>query len=173
MMKDLPYNVISLIGFPEIRIKENGLSFVQNSVIKAKTTALGTGFLALGDDSGLEVAALDGEPGIYTARYAGSGATDEQNIKKLLYRLRDVPAGFRQARFVCSLCLAFPDGSVVVEQGYLEGEIAFELRGAHGFGYDPIFYLPSYGKTLAEISEEQKNRISHRAAAFEKIKKYL
>jgi len=173
MMKDLPYRVISLLEFPQINIEESGKSFDENAVIKASITSRETGLIALGDDSGLEVKALNGEPGIYTARYAGPGATDQQNIDKLLKKMKDVPAGERHARFICSLSLAFPDGRVVVERGYLEGEIAFERRGFHGFGYDPIFYLPQYGMCLAELSEEEKNRISHRSAAFEKIKKYL
>lgn len=173
MIKGLPYRVVSLIEYPQIEIDENGTSFDENAMIKAQTASRKTGLIALGDDSGLEVKALNGEPGIYTARYAGSNATDQQNIDKLLEKMKDVPAGKRQARFVCSLCLAYPDGKVIVERGYLEGEIAFERRGFHGFGYDPIFYLPKYGMCLAEISDEEKNRISHRSAAFEKIKKYL
>jgi len=173
MMRGLPYRVISLINFQQIKIEESGRSFDENAVIKASITARETGFMALGDDSGLEVKALNGEPGIYTARYAGPEASDQQNIDKLLEKMKDVPAGERQARFVCSLSLAFPDGRVIVERGYLEGEIAFERRGFHGFGYDPVFYLPQYGMCLAELSEEEKNKISHRSAAFEKIKKYL
>lgn len=173
MLGGLPYRIMSLIDFPDIDIREDGKSFDENALIKARTVAVQTGLLALGDDSGLEVEALGGKPGILTARYAGEGASDEDNIKKLLSEMENVPWERRQARFVCSLALVFPEGGFFVERGFCNGIIAEKPRGEHGFGYDPVFYLPEYNKTMAELPDDEKNRISHRARAVEKIKMYL
>ncbi|WP_422444725.1 XTP/dITP diphosphatase [Thermoanaerobacterium sp. DL9XJH110] len=173
LLGEWPLEIKSLLDFPKIEICEKGSTFEENAALKARIVAGETGFAAVGDDSGLEVKALGGRPGIYTARYAGPDATDEENIQKLLFEMKDLPREQRQARFVCSLALAFPDGKIFIESGLLEGFIDFEPKGANGFGYDPVFYLPGYGKTLAQIPEEEKNRISHRAKAVEKIKKYL
>lgn len=168
-----PFEIIDISKYPNIKICEDGSTFEQNAIIKAKTVANATGFPALGDDSGLEVKALNGEPGIYSARYAGPCATDEDNIKKLLQKMKNVLPDQRQARFVCSLALAFPDNRVYVEHGFLEGQILLEARGTGGFGYDPVFLVPSLKKTLAEVLPEQKNRISHRAIAIQKMKAHL
>lgn len=173
LLGDIPYEIVSLKDFPPIQIEESGKSFEENAMIKAKAVAAATGLTALGDDSGLEVKALGGKPGIYTTRYAGEGATDIEKIKKLLRELKDVPWEQRQARFVCSLALAFPEGETFIEHGFCEGLIATELRGEHGFGYDPIFYLPQYGMTFAELDHTEKNKISHRAQAAKKIKIHL
>ncbi|MDI3481537.1 MAG: XTP/dITP diphosphohydrolase [Tepidanaerobacteraceae bacterium] len=173
MLGQLPYRIVSLADFPEINICEDGKSFDENALIKARTVAEKTGLLALGDDSGLEVEALGGKPGIFTARYAGENASDEENIKKLLSEMENVPWEKRGAHFVCSLALAFPDGRIFIERGFCSGIIALKPRGEYGFGYDPIFYLPAYNKTMAELSDSEKNRISHRARALERIKMYL
>lgn len=173
LLKGCTYPMISLEEFPDIEIVEDGTTFDENAIKKAKTVVQQTGFLSLADDSGLEVLALGGKPGVHTARYAGDGAGDGDNIQKLLWEMRDVPREHRQARFVCSLALAFPSGEVVLERGLLEGYIDVEPKGRRGFGYDPIFFVPELGVTLSEIGQEQKNRLSHRAKAFNSIKKHL
>lgn len=146
-------------------IKEDGASYTENALLKARGYAAATGLLTLADDSGLEVDALDGAPGVLTARYAGEGATDEHRYLLLLEQLKDVPHEHRTARFRCVIALAWPDGRVEITEGVCEGRITREPRGEHGFGYDPVFYVPEYGCTMAELSPEIKNRISHRARA--------
>jgi len=150
-------------------VLETGLTFVENALIKARNAARQTGLPALADDSGLVVDALNGAPGIYSARYAGDGASDEQNLQKLLTDLKRQEDSNRQARFWCAL--AFVQHSedptpVIIQKGW-EGEIVYEARGQGGFGYDPIFYLPSYGCTSAELVAEEKNKISHRGQALQ------
>ncbi|MDD4568878.1 MAG: XTP/dITP diphosphatase [Tepidanaerobacteraceae bacterium] len=167
------FEMVSLSDFPHIKIHETGSSFDENALLKANAVVKNTGFPALADDSGLEVSALQGSPGIFTARYAGENATDEDNIKKLLSEMKDIPSNQRQARFVCSLALVFPDKKVFLERGILEGYITFKPRGIGGFGYDPIFFVPALGRTLSEVSIDDKNRISHRAKALEKIKRHF
>ncbi|ADL08516.1 XTP/dITP diphosphatase [Thermosediminibacter oceani] len=173
MLSDIPLNIISLLDFPGIEVEESGSTFEENAVMKAKKVLELTGIASLGDDSGLEVAALGGRPGVHTARFAGPGAGDVDNINKLLNELKGVPWEKRQARFVCCLCFALPDGRVFVEYGYLKGLITFEPRGTMGFGYDPVFFVPELGKTLAEATPEEKNAVSHRARATEKIRKHI
>ncbi|HUV94031.1 MAG TPA: XTP/dITP diphosphatase [Anaerolineae bacterium] len=146
-------------------IKEDGASYTENALLKARGYAAATGLVTLADDSGLEVDALDGAPGVLTARYAGQGATDEQRYSLLLKQLKDVPHEHRTARFRCVIALAWPDGRVEITEGICEGRITREPRGEHGFGYDPVFYVPEYGCTMAELPPEIKNRISHRARA--------
>jgi len=146
-------------------IKEDGASYTENALLKARGYAAATGLLTLADDSGLEVDALDGAPGVLTARYAGEGATDEHHYLLLLEQLKDVPHEHRTARFRCVVALAWPDGRVEITEGVCEGRITREPRGEHGFGYDPVFYVPEYGCTMAELPPEIKNRISHRARA--------
>jgi len=146
-------------------IKEDGASYTENALLKARGYAAATGLLTLADDSGLEVDALDGAPGVLTARYAGEGATDQQRYSLLLEQLKDVPHEHRTARFRCVIALAWPDGRVEITEGVCEGRITREPRGEHGFGYDPVFYVPEYGCTMAELPPEIKNRISHRARA--------
>jgi len=173
MFGSVPFSIVSLMDFPYIEIKETGSTFDENALMKASIVCKKTGLPTLADDSGLEVSILNGEPGVFTARYAGEHATDEENINKLLKKLEGVPLNKRQARFVCSLALVFPDGQVFIERGILEGLIAMGPRGTEGFGYDPIFLLPERNKTLSEISIGEKNKISHRAKALEKIKNHL
>lgn len=146
-------------------IKEDGASYTENALLKARGYAAATGLLTLADDSGLEVDALDGAPGVLTARYAGEGATDEHRYLLLLEQLKDVPHEHRTARFRCVIALAWPGGRVEITEGVCEGRITREPRGEHGFGYDPVFYVPEYGCTMAELPPEIKNRISHRARA--------
>ncbi len=146
-------------------IEEDGSTFAENALIKARTYAALTGLPTLADDSGLEVDALGGAPGILTSRYAGEGATDADRYRLLLHNLEGVPDGRRTARFRCAIALAWPDGRTEITEGTCEGSLTREPRGEHGFGYDPVFYVPEFGCTMAELPEETKNRISHRARA--------
>ncbi|MDD4236941.1 MAG: XTP/dITP diphosphatase [Desulfotomaculaceae bacterium] len=160
--------VISLREFPELgEIIENGNTFRENAMIKATTVSGHTGLLALADDSGLEVDALDGAPGIYSSRFAGEGKDDQANNLKLLDLLSGMPAEHRTARFQCVVAIAEPDGWVHIAEGSCEGVIVEEPRGQGGFGYDPLFYVPAYDRTFAELEPAIKNKISHRAKALE------
>ena len=169
-LADLPFAVV---GLPETDIpdvEETGTTFQENAILKARHYCQFTGEYCLADDSGLEVDALDGEPGVYSARYAGLDATDAANNEKLLTVLKEVPPSGRTARFRSVLVLAGPDGSLLLVDGVCEGVILDEARGTGGFGYDPLFYMPSQGKTLAEMTIEEKNRISHRGNALNAFK---
>ncbi|MDO5344334.1 MAG: XTP/dITP diphosphatase [Lachnospiraceae bacterium] len=157
----------------EARIEENGTSFEENAIIKAKAVMELTGAVAMADDSGLEIDYLNGEPGIYSARYMGEDTPYEIKNAKLLQRLEGVPDEKRTARFVCAIACAFPDGRVLTCRETVEGRIGYESRGNNGFGYDPVFYLPEYGCTSAELTPEQKNEISHRGKALRKMRKML
>jgi XTP/dITP diphosphohydrolase len=166
MLKNLPFELVSLaeLGI-NTEVDEVGKTLEENARLKATTLARGSQLLTLADDSGLEVDALGGEPGRLSARYAGEGASDRDRVEYLLSRLKDVPEGKRAARFRCVIALAQPDGEVELCQGECRGVIALEPRGKEGFGYDPIFYLPALGKTMAELSLEEKNQVSHRGRA--------
>ncbi len=169
LLKGVFENVISLKQLdspPEVI--EDGITFRDNALKKAREIAEYSGKLSLADDSGLEVEALDGRPGVYSARYSGPGATDKTNIEKLLAELGDNT--HRKARFVCVLALVDPNGEEIVVEGFCEGEILTRPRGEGGFGYDPVFYLPEFKKTMAEIDPELKNDISHRSEALSKLK---
>ena len=147
---------------PEIEVEETGTTFLENARLKASEVAKITGQWAIADDSGLRVDALKGAPGIYTARY---GRTDEDRIRRLLSELTN--AETRTAQFVCAIALARPDGTIVLQtEGVCAGEIATEPRGQGGFGYDPVFYVPAKGKTFAEMSQADKDQLSHRGIAF-------
>lgn len=150
-----------------IDIEETGSTFFQNAVIKARTIAGLSNMPTISDDSGLEVDALDGEPGVYTARYAGENATDYQNIDKLLKSLENVPQKDRTARFVSAVCLCMPSGEHTVCIGSCEGHISFERLGTGGFGYDPIFMVE--GKSYGDMTSEQKDSISHRGRALAQL----
>lgn len=152
-------------------VVEDGETFMENALKKARAIAEYSGKTALADDSGLAVDALGGRPGVYSARYAGEKATDGENIDKLLGKLGGVAN--RKARFICFLALVTPGGKETVVSGECEGVILTERRGSGGFGYDPVFYLPEYGKTMAEISPDLKNKISHRARAAETLVRIL
>jgi len=149
----------------DIEVTETGESFAENARLKAAAYARASGLLTLADDSGLEVDALGGEPGIHSARYAGNGASDEERYRLLLEKLPGVPWEERTARFRCVIAVATPAGQVYTAEGTCEGIIAFAPQGEHGFGYDPVFYFPEHGMTMAELPPETKNRISHRAKA--------
>jgi len=153
-------------------VEECGRSYAENAILKARAYARASGLLTLADDSGLEVEALGGAPGIFSSRYGGK-ASDEDRYRLLLERMKDIPQEKRQARFVCFAALATPQGEVEVVEGSCPGVIAFAPRGKHGFGYDPVFYLPQQGCTMAQLEPEVKNRISHRARAALKIKEVL
>lgn len=164
------YKILTLkdIGYYE-DIIEDGTTFEENALIKARTIAKYSGKAVIADDSGLSVALLDGRPGVYSARYSEE-KTDEKNIEKVLEELNGEKS---KAKFVSVIALVRPDGSEITFRGECHGEIIFEKRGSNGFGYDPIFYVPSLEKTFAELTPEQKNSISHRKESLEKFSKYL
>ncbi len=174
MLRDLPVEVLSLKDFTGVpEVEEDGRTFLENARKKAREVSRRISETVLADDSGLEVDALGGEPGIRSARYAGPGATDADNNARLLKALEGVPAGKRGAAFRCALVLFSPDGSSETFEGAWRGEILFEPRGTMGFGYDPLFLDPGQGLTAAELPPEVKNRISHRGRAFAKFKEWL
>lgn len=158
----------------DIDIVEDGKTFVDNAVIKAKAVSQQVkGAIVLADDSGLEIDYLNGEPGIYSARYMGEDTSYRVKNANLIERLKGVEDDKRTARFVCAIAAALPDGRVLTETGVIEGRIGYEEKGKGGFGYDPIFFVPAYGKTTAELSEDEKNEISHRGKALRAIRKRL
>jgi XTP/dITP diphosphohydrolase len=174
LLRGIPYEIVTPAeqGITT-EVDEVGGSFEENARIKATILAKESGLLSLADDSGLEVDALGGEPGPRSHRYAGEGATDADRIDYLLARLRDVPDDKRTARFRCVIAIATPDGKVELCSGVCRGIITTTPRGNNGFGYDPIFYLPEPGKTMAELPPEEKNKISHRARAAVKARELL
>ncbi|MEI2742163.1 MAG: RdgB/HAM1 family non-canonical purine NTP pyrophosphatase [Candidatus Competibacter sp.] len=163
----------SAFAVPEV--EETGLTFVENALIKARNAARHGGLPALADDSGLVVDALEGAPGIYSARYAGPGANDRANIDKLLAELAGLPAARRSARFVCALALLRhpADPTPLICQASWEGMVLAEPRGAGGFGYDPVFWVPDQGRTAAELEPDVKNRLSHRGQALALLRECL
>jgi len=166
LLEGLPFLLTTLkdAGI-NMAVDEVGSSYQENAQLKAETYACLSGQLTLADDSGLEVAALGGEPGPRAARYAGENASDRDRIDYLLAKLRNVPWEQRKARFCCVIALAIPGYGVEICRGECQGYITLEPKGKKGFGYDPVFYLPDFGKTMAELSLEEKNKISHRAGA--------
>ncbi len=154
-------------------IEETGSTYEENARIKAVTCAERSGLVTLGDDSGLEVDALGGEPGLYSARYAGDNATDAERVAYLLSKMKDVPPERRTARFVCVIAIAVPGEDVTFCRGECHGLIVEEPRGILGFGYDPAFFMPDLGKTVAELQPEVKNRVSHRGRAAAEARKVL
>jgi XTP/dITP diphosphohydrolase len=174
LLGDLPIRIHTMEEFPEVPdVDEDGDTCEANAIKKARAVSQATGLLAVADDTGLEVDALGGRPGVYAARYAGLQATYEDNWRKLLGEMAGVPRDRRTARFVTVAAVALPSQRVEVATGRLEGLITEEPAGARGFGYDPVFYVPELGKTLAELSSEEKNRISHRAKAFAQVRDLL
>lgn len=157
----------------DIDIEENGTTFEENALIKAKAIMQLTGEITIADDSGLEIDYLGGEPGVYSARYMGHDTSYDIKNQAIIDRLEGVEEKNRTARFVCVMAAAFPDGRHVTTRGTMEGIIGYEIKGSNGFGYDPILYLPQYQKTSAELSQEEKNKISHRGKALEKLKVQL
>lgn len=174
ILADMDVEVVSMkeAGI-QADIVEDGSTFEENAIIKAKTICEMTGEITLADDSGLEIDYLNKEPGIYSARYMGEDTSYRIKNANLIERLNGVPDEKRTARFVCAVAAAFPDGSVKTVRGTMEGCIGYEEKGENGFGYDPIFYLPEYGCTSAELSMEEKNKISHRGKALRAIKEEL
>jgi XTP/dITP diphosphohydrolase len=174
LLTDLDYELVTMAeqGI-SVAVEEVGESLEENARLKAKAIAARSQLLTLADDSGLEVDALGGEPGRLSARYAGENATDKELVAYLLQRLDGVPREKRTARFRCVIALATPGGKVELCSGDCPGLITFEPRGERGFGYDPIFYLPELDKTMAELTLEQKNKISHRGQAARKAAKVL
>jgi XTP/dITP diphosphohydrolase len=168
LLSGLPLELVTIDALaPEAELREDGVTFEENALAKARQAAAATGLPAIADDSGLEVDALDGAPGVWSARYAGPGADDAANNAKLLAALRDVPAARRGARFRCVAVFVDPARGVeIVRDGACAGEILAAPRGSDGFGYDPLFLVPAVGRTMAELPLDEKNRLSHRAAAF-------
>lgn len=174
LLEGLDIQVHSMKAYPEIGdIVEDGATFAENALIKARTVCQATGKAALADDSGLMVDALDGAPGIYSARFAGEQHDDAANNAKLLRLLQDVEDGARSGRFFCAIAIVLPDGREYTVEGVCPGVILRELKGQGGFGYDPLFYVPEMDKTFAELSMEEKNRISHRGRANRKAVEIL
>ena len=168
MLKDFPVEIKNLNDFGPIpEVEEDGETFDDNAYKKALFAAKVLGLPAIADDSGLVVEALDGAPGVKSARYAGEKATDQDNINKLLKELEG--QGNRKAAFECVLSIAVPSGPALTYEGRCEGEITLQPQGDAGFGYDPVFYYPEYGKTFAEISGDEKNRVSHRGRALAEL----
>lgn len=174
ILADLGVEVISMReAGVSAEIVEDGETFEENAVIKARTIMELTGEVTLADDSGLEIDALGGEPGVYSARYMGEDTSYHIKNNDLIRRLSQVPRQQRTARFVCSIAVAFPDGEIITTDGVIEGLIGYEEAGENGFGYDPIFVVPQLGCTTAQLSDEQKNEISHRGKALRKMKEEL
>jgi len=174
ILEGLDINLVSLAEYENVPdIVEDGCSFFENALKKARAISEFTGEIALADDSGLEINALNGKPGIYSARFAGEDADDNRNIEKVLDLLINIPLERRTASFLCALVLYYPDGSHESFEGRWNGLISETRQGSNGFGYDPIFYLPEFGKTVAQLTLQEKNRISHRAKALYALKDSL
>ena len=156
-----------------IDIEENGKTYEENAMIKARAVAACTDAIVMADDSGLEIDYLNKEPGIYSARYLGEDTPYSVKNANLIERLAGVPDEKRTARFVCAIAAVLPDGTELTTRATIEGRIDYEEKGSNGFGYDPIFYVPQFGKTTAELTEEQKNQVSHRGKALELMKEEL
>jgi XTP/dITP diphosphohydrolase len=174
LLADLAITFLSLSDFPDLPdVVEDGSTCKENAVKKARETAIETSHWALADDTGLEVDALDGRPGVFAARYAGEHATYADNCEKLLKELKDIPVAQRGARFLTVMALSDPEGQTEVVQGELQGQITEQFYGSQGFGYDPVFYVPKAHKTLAEMTLAEKNELSHRGQALRLAKDLL
>lgn len=175
ILKDFDYEIISMkaAGLGDLEIVEDGDTFEANSLIKAKVVYEATGKPSIGDDSGLMVDALNGEPGVYSARYSGEPKSDEANNKKLLANLQGVEEKQRTARFVTVITMMLSPTDILVARGEVEGVIGYAPKGENGFGYDPLFIVPSLNKTFAELRSEEKNQLSHRGNALQKLKTML
>jgi len=174
IFSDLPLRLLSLSDIQlVVDVEETGTTFAENAELKARTYAQMSQMLTLADDSGLEIDALGGAPGVLSARYLGTETSYEERFRVILEKLQGLPLDQRSARFRCVIALAKPSGTIRMVEGVVEGVIADRPRGTHGFGYDPIFFLPELGKTFAELEPEYKNRISHRALAAQSARKLL
>ncbi len=174
LLSDMGVDIQSLKEYPEMPdVVEDGVTFAENAIKKAKAVCKYTGLVALADDSGLEVDALNGQPGVYSARFAGEDKSDLDNNLKLLALLKDVPKEQRTARFKCVIAIVTPEGKIHTAEGTCEGLIGYDMIGDKGFGYDPLFYLPEYYKSFGQLELSLKNKISHRGRALEKAKEAL
>jgi XTP/dITP diphosphohydrolase len=174
IFSDLPLNLFSLSDIQlAFEVEETGNTFAENAQLKARTYAQMSHMLTLADDSGLEIDALGGAPGVHSARYLGRETSYEERFRVILDQLKGIPLDQRSARFRCVIAMASPSGNIRMVEGIVEGVIAESPRGTHGFGYDPIFFLPELGKTFAELEPVDKNRISHRARAAQSARKLL
>jgi XTP/dITP diphosphohydrolase len=173
-LKGFGLRIYALSDFQDVpEVEEDGGSFTENALKKARFYSKLFGQLTIADDSGLEVDSLKGLPGIYSARYAGEKASGRENNQKLLKEIQGVPISKRGARFKCVIAITSPDGRGATAEGSCKGRIGFKEKGRKGFGYDPLFILPKYGKTMAELTLEEKNRVSHRGKALRKLKKII
>ncbi|TYR82807.1 XTP/dITP diphosphatase [Priestia megaterium] len=168
------FEVKSLLDFPALEdVEETGTTFAENATIKAETISKKLNKIVIADDSGLAIDALNGEPGVYSARYAGEDKDDDANIDKVLTKLQGVPFKQRTGRFHCALAIAVPNEQTIVVEGTCEGYILTERRGENGFGYDPIFFVEQWNRSMAELSKAEKNKISHRAHALRKLAPFI
>jgi XTP/dITP diphosphohydrolase len=173
-LKGLGLRTYSLSDFRDVlEVEEDGKSFTENALKKARFYSKVFGKLTMADDSGLEVDGLRGMPGIYSARYSGEGASSQKNNEKLLQEMEGISLSKRGARFKCIIAIVSPEGREAMAEGACKGRIGFREKGKKGFGYDPLFILPKYGKTMAELSLEEKNKMSHRGKALRKIRKII
>ena len=173
-LNGLGLRIYALSDFPNVpNIEEDGKNFTENALKKARFYSKYFEMMTVADDSGLEVDSLKGLPGIYSARYAGEGASSQANNQKLLREMQGVPISKRGARFKCIIAMESPDGKEAIIEGSCKRSIGFREKGRRGFGYDPLFILPTYGKTMAQLSLEEKNKISHRGKALRKIRKII
>ncbi len=170
ILKDLPFKVVTMsdAGF-EGDIEETGSTFEENALIKAEAVHSRTGGYVMADDSGLMVDYLNGMPGVFSSRFAGETADDNERNRRILELMEGVPFSSRNAKFVCAIAVVNPDGSHFIVKDICEGYIGTEKKGSNGFGYDPVFYMPEYGKTTAEMSPDEKNAVSHRGKALKKM----
>src|SRR5215470_10342128 len=175
LLADLPVRILDLSDFPEVALPPEGeTSYAENALGKARAVAAATGHMALADDSGIEVDALHGRPGVLSARYGGAGLTDPERCRVMLEEMAGVPAERRGARFRCLIAIVSPrEGRETTVEGVVEGVLLKAPRGAGGFGYDPIFFYPPLDQSFAEISAEEKNRVSHRAQACRRARQWL
>lgn len=174
ILADSGYEILSMKeAGVDLDIVEDGTTFEENALIKAKAVMEATGELTLADDSGLEIDAFGGEPGVYSSRYLGEDTPYTEKNQVILDRMKDVPEEKRGARFVCVIAAVFPDGQTRTTRGTMEGIIGYESNGKNGFGYDPIFYLPELKKYSAQLSSDEKNQLSHRGQALRKMKEVL
>jgi len=174
ILAPLSLRILSLKDFPEIPdVAEDGTTFSENAAKKARTIASLTGRLAIADDSGLCVDALQGRPGVFSSRFAGEEATDQQRCRKLLDEMAGLPENQRGAEFICNMAVASPNGEMKIVEGKCRGRITFSPQGKNGFGFDPIFFVLEFGKTMAELEPGVKNKISHRAHAMKRLKLIL